>query len=150
MHYLWNIWDAALWVVMPLTLVSTVMLSLRGLVRVPENGILKVICHEGWCILIVTVIPWHISAFARGEMSPLPWRVYTDIASIGGMGEGIMAMLIVCIVDLWLLWTPAQIYAHRTHPSDRDKVKFVRIINGLAGLLLFTPGNPFFRLLQLI
>lgn len=59
-------------------------------------------------------------------------------------------MLILCIVDMWLLWTPAQIYAHRVHPSDRHTVKFVRIINGLAGLLLFTPNNPVFKLVEIL
>ena len=150
MHYLWNTWDTVSWLVMPLTFLATIMLSLKGLVKVPGNRVVRVLSHEGWCIAIVTIIPWHISAFARGDISPLPWKVYSDISAIYSIEEGFIAMLIVCIVDIWLLWTPAQIYANRTHPSDREKVKFVRIINGLAGLLLITPHNPFYKLFQLI
>ena len=150
MNYLWNIWDAASWVVIPLTLFATIMLSLKGLVKVPGHKIIRVLSHEGWCISIVTFIPWHISAFARGEISPLPWKVFSDISAIHGIEDGFIAMLIVCIVDIWLLWTPAQMYANRIYPSDREKVKFVRIINGLTGLLLLTPKNPLFNLLQLI
>jgi|GEM_PF-728106 len=150
MHYLWNMWDAASWIVMPLTFLSTIKLSVKGLVKVPEHRIIRVLSHEGWCIAIVTVIPWHIIAFARGEISPLPWKVFSDISAVQGIRTGFTAMLIVCIVDMWLLWTPAQMYADRIHPSDREKVKFARIINGLAGLLLFTPNNPVFKLLQFI
>ena len=135
---------------MPFTFFATIILSVKGLVKVPENRIIRVLAHEGWCIAIVTVIPWHIMAFARGEISPLPWKVFSDVSAIHGMKDGFTAMLIVCIVDIWLLWTPAQMYANRIHPSDREKVKFARTMNGLAGLLLFTPNNPFFKLLQLI
>ena len=150
MNYLWNIWDAASWVVIPLTLFATIMLSLKGLVKILGHKIIRVLSHEGWCISIVAFIPWHISAFARGEISPLPWKVFSDISAIHGIEDGFIAMLIVCIVDIWLLWTPAQMYADRIYPSDREKVKFVRIINGLTGLLLLTPKNPLFNLLQFI
>jgi hypothetical protein len=150
MNYLLNLWDIVTWVVMPFTFLATIRLSLQGMVKFPGHSIVRVLFHEGWCIPIITVIPWHISAFARGEISPFPWRVFSDISSIHGASEGCLAMLIVCIVDMWLLWTPAQMYAHRIHPSDKHTVKFVRIINMLAGLLLFTPNNPFYNLVQLI
>ena len=133
---------------MPFTFLATIRLSLQGLVKFPGRRIVRGLSHEGWCIFIIMVIPWHISAFARGEISPLPWQVFSDISGIHGAAEGYLALLIVCIVDMWLLWTPAQMYAYRIHPSDKHTVKFVRIINGLAGLLLFTPDNPFFKLLQ--
>jgi len=149
MNYLLNLWDIVTWVVMPFTLLATIRLSLQGMVKFPGRGIVRVLFHEGWCISIIAVIPWHISAFARGELSPIPWQVFSDISAKHGAAEGCIAVLIVCIVDLWLLWTPAQMYAHRVHPSDKNTVKFVRIINGLAGLLLLTPNNPFFNLVQL-
>jgi hypothetical protein len=149
MNHLLNLWDIVTWVVMPFTFLATIRLSLQGMVKFPGRGIVRVLSHEGWCISIITVIPWHISAFARGEISPLPWQLFSGISAIHGAAEGCIAMLIVCIVVMWLLWTPAQMYAHRIHPSDRNTVKFVRIINVLAGLLLLTPNNPFFNLAQL-
>lgn len=149
MNYLLNLWDIGTWVVMPFTFLATIRLSLRGMAVFPDRGIVRILSHEGWCIFIITVIPWHISAFSRGVLSPVPWKVFSDISAIHGAAEGCIAMLIVCIVDMWLLWTPAQMYAHRIRPSDKHTVKFVRIINILAGLLLLTPNNPFFHLLQL-
>jgi hypothetical protein len=150
MDFLLNLWGIFIWTVMPFTFIATIRLSLRGMVEFPDRGVVRILSHEGWCISIITVIPWHIAMFARGGISPVPWQVFSDIYAIQGAAEGCISMLIVCIVDMWLLWTPAQIYAHRVHPSDRHTVKFVRIINGLAGLLLFTPGNPFFKLMQLL
>ena len=149
MSYFLNLWDIITWVVMPFTFLATIRLSLQGMVELPGGRIVRVLSYEGWCISIITVIPWHISAFAREEISPVPWRVFSDISAIHGAAEGCIAMLIVCIVDMWLLWTPAQMYADRIHPSDKHTVKFVRIINGLTGLLLLTPNNPFFNLVQL-
>ncbi|UCH81437.1 MAG: hypothetical protein JSW20_02180 [Nitrospiraceae bacterium] len=150
MNYLLNAWDAASWVVIPITFLATIVLSLKGMIKVPEHGIVRFFAHEGWCISVVVFIPWHISSFARGDISPLPWKVFSDISAIRGFEHGVIAMLIVCIADMWLFWTPAQLYASRVHPSQRENVKFVRIINGLAGLLLVTPDNPFFKILQLI
>jgi len=150
MNYLLNLWDIGIWVVMPFTFLATIRLSLQGMVAFPGSRVVRVLSHEGWCISIIAVIPWHISAFAQGEISPVPWQVFADISAIHGAAEGCSALLIVCIVDMWLLWTPAQIYAHRIHRSDKHTVKFVRIINGLAGLLLLTPNNPFFNVIQLL
>jgi hypothetical protein len=150
MNYLLHLWDIFTWTVMPFAFLSTIRLSLQGMVKLPDSRIVRVLTHEGWCISIITVLPWYISEFARGGLSPVPWRVFSEISAMHGAAEGGITMLIVCIVDMWLLWTPAQIYACRIHPSDRQTVKFVRIINGLAGLLLFTPGNPFFQLAQLL
>jgi hypothetical protein len=149
MNHLLNLWDIVLWVVMPFTFLATIKLSLQGMVKFRGRSTVRVLSHEVWCIAVIAVIPWHIGAFARGEISPVPWQVFSDISAIHGFAEGCIAMLIVCIVDMWLLWTPAQIYAHRIHPSDKHTVKFVRIINGLAGLLLLTPNNPLFILVQL-
>jgi len=148
--YLLTVWDIAIWAVIPLTFLATLRLSLQGMVPLPDHRIVRAIFHEGWCISIVMVIPWHVSAFGRGELSPLPWKVFTDISAVQGALKGLLAVLIICIVDMWLLWTPAQMYASRIHPSDRHTVKFVRIINALAGLLLLTPHNPFFNLIQLL
>ena len=150
MNFLLHLWDIFTWGVMPFTLLATIRLSLQGMVEFPDGRIVRVLFHEAWCISIVTVIPWHISEFARGDLSPIPWRVFSEISAIQGLAEGCIAMLIVCIVDMWLLWTPAQIYAQRIHPSDKHTIKFVRIINGLAGLLLFTPNNPVFRLVGIL
>ena len=149
-QYFMNIWDIFAWVVMPLTFLATIRLSLRGMIPIPDHRAIRVLSHEGWCISIAAIIPWHVSAFACEKLSPIPWKVFSDVSAIYGAAQGCLAVLIVCIVDMWLLWTPAQMYAYRIHPSDRHTVKFVRIINVLAGLLLLTPHNPFFSLLQLL
>jgi hypothetical protein len=112
------------------------------------HRIVRVLSHEGWCIAIITVIPCHISAFTRGEMSPLSWKIFFVISAIHGNKDGFNALLNVCVVYVWLLWTHAQMYANWIHPLDIEKVKFVIIINELAGLLRFTPNNPYFKLLQ--
>jgi len=149
MNYLLNLLDVVIWVVMPFTFLATIRLSLLGMIELPERRVVRVLSHEAWCISIITVLPWYVSEFARGELSPIPWQAFSNVSAFHGVAEGCIAMLIVCIVDMWLLWTPAQIYAHRVHRSDRHTIKFVRIINGLAGLLLVTPNNPFFKLIQL-
>ncbi|GBE32240.1 hypothetical protein BMS3Bbin05_01149 [bacterium BMS3Bbin05] len=43
MNYLWNIWDVASWVLMPLTFLATIMLSLKGLVKVPGHRIIRLL-----------------------------------------------------------------------------------------------------------
>jgi len=148
MNYLWHLWELMSWVVIPFTLLATIRLSLQGILKFPGHMIVKILFNEGWCLSIITFIPWHISAFAREQISPFPWHVYSESSAIHGVAEGILAMLIVCIVDMWLLWTPAQMYAYKTRPSEKEKVKFVRIINVLAGLLLLTPNNPVFNLVK--
>jgi len=150
MNFLLHLWNIFTWVVMPFTFIATIRLSLKGMVEFPDHRVLNVLSHEAWCVSVITIAPWHITQFARGELSPIPWRAFSDISAMYGAAEGSIAMLIICIVDIWLLWTPAQIYAYRVHPSERRTIKFVRIINGLAGLLLFTPHNPFYRLVEIL
>jgi hypothetical protein len=66
----------------------------------PGSRVIRVLSHDGWFISIIAVIPWHISAFSQGEISPDPWQVFSYISAIHGAAEEWSAPLIVCIVDM--------------------------------------------------
>ena len=145
MGYIWNLWEILLWILIPFTLLATIKISLKGIVNFPENMVIKVLANEGWCIAIFLFLPWHIRAFAQGEVSPLPWKAL----EAGGI-DGLLSFLIICIVNIWMLWTPAHIYSTGLWPSEKEKGKFARFINLLAGMLLMTPGKPVFKVVELL
>lgn len=141
-------WELVLLVVTPFTFLATIRLSLKGILSFPDFTIMNVLFNEGWCIFTITFAPWHIEAYARGEISPLPWKVFLESSAIHGVIDGFISVLMVCIVNMWILWIPSQIYTSKLYGIDKEKAKFARIINGLAGLLLLTPGNPFYKVIE--
>ncbi|ODS30054.1 MAG: hypothetical protein SCARUB_04840 [Candidatus Scalindua rubra] len=125
--------------------------------------------------------------FGRNESSPLPWVAFVDSYSRHGISDAFLALIGVVIVDLWLFWTPSQIYKtsilelnhdkfysyinkdsikrereeieemvdvfdivhqNQIRESNKRKIIFVRVINAFVGLLLVTPNNPVYRLIE--
>ena len=64
------------------------------------------------------------------------------------MMDGLLGAWLVLVVDLWLLWIPAHLYATKEPTPDRVAARMARVINLLAGLLLMTPDNPIYHLLS--
>ena len=138
-------WGLATWILLLCTFFTTVRLSLEGILSFSNHNVVKFISHKYWCFSLIIFIPPCLGGFGHGETSPLPWKAFFEPFMRGG---GLLSMLTVCMVDLWLLWTPAQIYVNKLPESQKEKAKFIRIINVLAGLLLMTPGSPVHQLLE--
>lgn len=145
-----NLWGVLLWIFTPFAFLATIRLSLKGIVKFPEHPVFKFLFSEIWCVSIIIYLPWYVAAFAHGEISPLPWNVFTANYEVYGLPDALLSLFIVCIVDIWLLWTPSQIYVSKLRGYEKEKAGLARAINGLAGLLLFTPGHPLYRLIELV
>lgn len=113
----------------------------------PEDRLERFIFSPRWTVALILLVPWHLGAYGRGETSPLPWVAFRQEAH-HGIDNAIFAALVVAVVDLWLLWIPAQIYIARRPDLDGEKKKLLRLVNLLAGLLLVSEGNPFYGLID--
>lgn len=177
-------WQFAIWILLIFTLLATIRLSFEGILSFPDNRVVRIISSPYWCFSLIILIGL-VGEFGRNESSPLPWVAFANSYSRHGISVAIFALIGVVIVDLWLFWTPSQIYKTNTlkskpvgfwsyidrenanrndlqevvdvlesihlenvKKSDKKKIIFARIINLLAGLLLVTPNNPVYSLLQ--
>jgi hypothetical protein len=149
-----------IWVAFPCTLLATIRLLLLGTSSFPNHIIINFLSSKNWCFFLFIILPYAVGGFGYNELSPLPWRAFTDA---DGFAEGVSDFLQVCIADLWLLLVPAHIYANRLmynndlskdeihlEKLEKEKVRLVRIINVLVGLLLMTPNNPLSKLVDFI
>jgi len=108
------------------------------------------------------LLPWAVADYGTSRVSSLPWTAFTAAAARHGIADGVFSFLHVCIADLWLLWVPAQMYAngfpdteytdiygYNISKLEKEKVRLIRIINVLVGLLLMTANNPLIKLIKL-
>lgn len=56
------------------------------------------------------LLPGSVGEFARNGISPLPWVEFTNNYSTHGLSTAFLALIGIVIVDLWLFWTPSQMY----------------------------------------
>ncbi len=180
------IWQFAISILFVFTLLATIRLSFEGILSFPDNRVVHFISSPYWCFTLIILIGL-VGEFGRDESSPLPWVAFANSYSKHGISDAILALIGLVIIDLWLFWTPSQIYKtsiskskpdsfwrymsknkiERDSPipediinvlesiykdyvkkTDKKKVIFARVINLLIGLLLTTPHNPFYNLIE--
>jgi hypothetical protein len=139
-----------LFVAVPCTLIATLKLSLEGWIEFPENRIFEVVSNPHWLFSLLIFLPWMLGAFARGETSPWPWVAFYDDYNKHGFWSAAGLASNITIVDLWLFWTPAQLYNAEHLKDPLIQRRLVRLVNFLIGLLLITKGNIFYSLLDSI
>lgn len=124
------------------TFLATIRLSFRGIPITPEKTLSRFLTHENWCYSLFLILPTCIGEFARGELSALPWIAYKQAYLEHGFIDALLSLSFVLVADLWLFWTPAQLFRARLNDEQQEKAKFARLTNLLVGLILITPKNP--------
>jgi len=143
-------WELLLGAATCCTLLATLRVAVVGLGHLPKGPVARFVSHDGWSWALVALVPWLLGSFARREDSPLPWVAFSAAAGRHGVVDGLLALGFVLIVDLWALWIPAHSYVCNHPDLDRRVATMARLLNVAVGLLLLTPGNPVYRLLDLV
>jgi hypothetical protein len=173
MSFLWMIIIALLFVVFS---VGTIYLALEGFVQLPGHE--KLTENQGLWILLLLVFIVFVAGttgeFGRGWTSSLPWKAFITTKERHGIFEGIFSACQVFLVDLWLLWIPANMwinhqkkklekengklrliedenyklyqkgYISALYDTNKRRIFTARTINFFVGLLLMTPHNPIY------
>lgn len=99
--------------------------------------------------VIVMTVAW-AGQFARSECSPFPWIDFVLEYERHGLGSAIFGALVICTVDLWLLWIPGHLWVTSNLQSARNASTTVRLavrgINLIIGVTLMWPNNFIYRL----
>ena len=143
------LWEAVFAVVVICAFLASVRIAFVGLEHMPTNPWLAFISHDCWSLTLIVSLPWLIGAFARHEVSPLPWVAFSKAAGRHGPLDGVFTLLSVLTVELWLLWIPAHSYIVNRPGLDRRTATLARCLNLVIGLLLLTPQNPVYKILEL-
>src|SRR5260370_10491906 len=144
------LWFALFAIVLACTLAASIRLAFVGLGHLPTSPIMRFLTNDYWVATLLVVVPMYAGGFARREDSPLPWRAFSNAAARNGILDGLSVLVIVLIVELWLLFIPAQSYILNRPELDRRTIILVRCLNLAIGLLLLTPQNPIYELLMLL
>lgn len=88
--------------------------------------------------------------FARRELSPLPWVAFANALTRHGLGDALFQLMSVLLFELWALWIPGHLYVRSRPTLDKRTVLLARSLNLAVGLLLLTPGNPIYGLIELL
>lgn len=143
-------WQALFAVVIACTFLASIRIAIVGLGHSPANPWLAFITHDRWAATLFILVPWFAGAFARREVSALPWVAFMKVAARHGIVDGLHSIFLVLIVELWLLWIPAHSYIRNRPGIDRRTVYLARCLNLAVGLLLLTPQNPIYKLIGLL
>lgn len=89
-----------------------------------------------------------IGQLARAEASPLPWEAFSVVYRRHGLVDGLSTLFLMISFLLWALLIPGHLTASSIKSATGKRPSYPYVINLLVGLLLVTPGNPFYRLLE--
>lgn len=142
------VWEAGFAAVVACTLAASSRIAVVGLGRQPRSPALRLVSGDLWAIALFIFGPWVIGAFARWELSPLPWVTFSYFRASNGLLDGLIQAAIILLVDLWLVWIPGHVYVTRRTDLDRRTVVLVRSLNAAVGFMLMSPHNPFYRLIE--
>ena len=177
MSFLWMTIVLLLFVVFS---IGTVYLALEGFVHLPKHEELTE-NQELWILLFFSLIVFvagMTGEYGRGWTSSLPWKAFIMAKEKHGIFEGIFSACQVFLVDLWLLWIPANIwinsqkkklekengklrviddenyklyqrgYLSALYDLNKRRIYTARIINFFVGMLLMIPQNPLYNFLE--
>jgi hypothetical protein len=139
--------------IMPCLLASSIRLAVTADIDYnapPQATHWRIVLSPYWCFFLVALLPAWIGGFGRGENSALPWDAFRQEALRHGFASGLLGAAGALTAILWMLWIPAHLYVSRRHGADRENLVFARALNVVVGLLLMTPGNPVYRILDSI
>lgn len=98
--------------------------------------------------MLIAIIPMYAGMFARSEVSPVPWLAFQQSLHRHGIGDAFLQLFSVLTADLWLFWTFGQVWINDHADLDTLTKRMARLINLLGGLVLVTPYNPIYKLID--
>jgi len=99
-------------------------------------------------IALLIVIPWQLGAVARFEVSAVPWEVWSHESQRHGNLNGVLAVIVNLIFLLWVFLLPGHLYANSVLKKTGERVIYPYIVNILVGVILCTPSNPVYKLID--
>lgn len=101
-------------------------------------------------LLLVVTIPVIGGQLGRAEVSPFPWVQFISEQQRHGFWDAILSVLSLVTLHLWAFLIPAHIYATHVAKQTGRRPWHPYVINILIGLLLSTPHNPIYSLINAI
>jgi len=101
-------------------------------------------------IALLVVIPWQLGAIARLEVSALPWDVWNQESQRHGNLNGVLAVVINLIFLSWVFLLPGHLYSNSLLKKTGKRAKYPYVVNMLIGLILCTPSNPIYQLIDVL
>jgi len=101
-----------------------------------------------WALGLLLIVPIILGDIAREQLSPLPWAAFQTDYAKHGWWSAISTAITLTMVDLWALWLPAALWLEHHPDVDKRTRRLVRAVNILIGLLLLTPNNPIYWLIE--
>lgn len=153
----------------------TIKHTLRGFFKEPEKKWWRILTNDGWAFSLIFAV-MYLGKISRGEISPLPWEAFIQsfdtegLFSNQGLLYSIYASIWVFVADLWAFWTASHCYLKSkegnyivkkldqsrgiwtdiTTTREPPNGIFIRLFNMALGLLLMTPGNPLYKLMEIM
>jgi hypothetical protein len=103
----------------------------------------------GALVLVVT-IPVIGGQLGRAEVSPFPWDQFISEQQRHGFWDATLSVLSLLTFHLWAFLIPAHFYATYVAKKTARRPWYPYVINFLIGLLLSTPHNPIYSLINAI
>jgi hypothetical protein len=144
------LWQALIAIMVVCAFLASMRIAVVGLNHLPSSPWLSFITHDRWAASLFILLPSFVGSFARREVSSLPWAAFSKAAARHGPVDGLITALLVLSVELWLLWIPAHSYVINHPDLDRRARILARCLNLAVGLLLLTPQNPVYKLIELM
>lgn len=96
---------------------------------------------------VLFILSVGLGLLARGEQSPLPWRVLTNESSKHGLSSGFFAFLNSLTLTLWIYFIPGHLFADHVFQKTNRIFIYPYVINILLGIILSQEYNIFYRLI---
>ncbi len=138
---------AFMWVLIPATLIATLVQSVPWTDRMKKNLLMFCFIHPGWLFPVIFLSAIHIGGYARTEISPIPWRSFSHELMLHDFGSACFSFATVSTVSLWCFWTGANAWFLHHPQMDKTKRVMAHVINLLFGLIVTQPDNPIYRIL---
>jgi phosphotransferase system glucose/maltose/N-acetylglucosamine-specific IIC component len=125
-----------------------------ALLKEPQSRALRDHFQSAGCITLAIIvfagfsILFTIGAFGRGEASPFPWDEFWKDLPRNGFLSAIGKALEIVLAELWLFLIPGHLWAKSIAGEKARRPIYPYVINILVGLLLCTPWNPIYSLID--
>ncbi|QGP80598.1 hypothetical protein [Sphingobium sp. CAP-1] len=86
-----------------------------------------------WLVPLIFIVPMCVGLMIGGQVSPLPQRTFTHLATDHGPAIALAGAIAVIIAELWLLLTPAMVVLRFSDPARRGAMRALVPLNLLLG-----------------
>lgn len=144
-------------------LITTLYNAIFGFAEIGPKWLMAVGGLTTFTALLV-IVPWHLGAYARGEINPIPWVAYSNNLDNGSI-NALFSFNATLFTDLWILWVPSRIKTYFINKKEstidfinNDEAELVRkyrplsyliLLNITLGVTLMQQNNIFYRFLSM-